>query len=82
MLDFPSNTLGAFLVTGSARTHISTSPPPTPPQVNADTLLAKKKEFSHFSLLIRQNHHIYMPTQIETREGGHTKRGGGELFSD
>ena len=36
---FSSNTLGAFLVIGSARTHINT----LFPQNNADTLLAKKK---------------------------------------
>lgn len=66
---FSSNTLGTFLILGSARTHINT----LSPRNNADTLLAEKNKFPHFDLLSWQIHHIYMPTQIEKKKGAHGK---------
>lgn len=71
---FSSNTFGAFLVIGSARTHINTFSL----QNNADTLLAEKNKFSHFNLLSWQIYHIYMPVQIEKRERGTCKEEGEE----
>ena len=70
-----SNPLGAVLVIGSARTHSSTF---SPDQYWHSFGWKKKKEFSHFSLLTWQNHHIYTPIQTGKREEGMWK-GEGEV---